>query len=54
MCHDSRTPTAGWIANVSDQAGGMPSGICRNVRKGLEGGGDQCGSVGGLRVSNNV
>ena len=34
--------------------GGMPFGICRNVRQGLEGGGDQCGSVGGLRVRNNV
>lgn len=46
-CHTFRTPAAGWIANVSDQAGGRPFGILRNVRQVAEGGGGHRGSAGG-------
>ncbi len=49
-CHHHRTPAAGWIANVCDQAGGRPLGVCRNVRQGSKGGGGHRGSAGG-RVS---
>ena len=49
-CHTFRAPAAGWIANVSDQAGGRPVGVCRNVRQVGAGGGGHRGSAGG-RVS---
>jgi hypothetical protein len=46
-CHTFRALAAGWIANVSDQAGGRPFGICRNVRQVGAGGGGHRGSAGG-------
>ena len=46
-CHTVSAPVAGWIANVSDQAGGRPLGIWRNVREIVEGGGGHRGSAGG-------
>ena len=46
-CHTSSAPAAGWTLNVSDQAGGRPFGIWRNVRQVAEGGGGHRGSAGG-------
>ncbi len=50
-CHTSSAPAAGWIANVLDQAGGRPFGICRNVRQVAQGGGGHRGSAGGRSSS---
>lgn len=46
-----RTPAAGWTLNVSDQAGGRPVGIWRNVRRVAAGGGGHLGSAGGRAYS---
>ena len=51
-CHHCRTPVTGWIVNVPVQAGGRPSGVCRNVRQDDGGGGAPAGSA-GSRISLN-